>query len=218
MSLPIRRYIGEDELLWLGPSDYDPLIGSQTADILRALERSRVKFANLISEQDCLAILRSLPEAGSETAVFCTESQRHQVVEDQMKEYFNTFANYHFEDGMDSEFSRGLEQIIRTAGTRIIRDLAAVILNKETSAAVASEVLIVLGRIDDPETAGHRRWCLEGALSSGSARIRYSAAMGLAILDDADAIPALELAIKDEQIEPLRRELEDILADLHQSK
>lgn len=119
-----------------------------------------------------------------------------------------------FEDGMESEFSKRLVSIIRKYGSAAIEAIAYPILHEEANPEVASEALHWLGHIDHAPTYDHRLRLLEQSLSCSSARVRDSAAVGLAYLDDPRAIPHLKQAIQREQCEELREDMKQVLEQL----
>ncbi len=121
----------------------------------------------------------------------------------------------YFEDGMDSEFSIKLIEYIEQYGDYAINELAHLILNEIVVDEVASEALRQLGHIDHPASYKARLWLLEKSLlACSSAMVRDGALLGIALLDDRQAIPYLRRAIQQEQCPELRESIEQVLEQL----
>ncbi|MBI3909963.1 MAG: HEAT repeat domain-containing protein [Armatimonadetes bacterium] len=123
-----------------------------------------------------------------------------------------------FEDGMESEFSQGLESLVSRYGSSAIPALADLIDDGCSSAEAASEALRWIGRIDYYSSRASRLWLLERSLASGSARIRDGAALGLAAMDEPHAIPFVSAAIQVERIPELRADLTQVLEQLESTR
>jgi len=119
-----------------------------------------------------------------------------------------------FEDGMSSEFSKKLVQLIQMEGQSVVSVLADLILNEEVNVEVGAETLRWIGRMWDPATYESRRWLLERSLFSRFPRIRDGAALGLSSMNDPLSIQYLKIASEREEIDELRADLERVLADL----
>lgn len=119
-----------------------------------------------------------------------------------------------FEDGMESNFSKGLNSLIRKYGNAAIDILTRFILTEAINPEVASETLRWVGYIDHLASYQYRRWLLERTLFCSSARVRDGAILGLASLDDPHAIPHLKRAIQRERYSELRRDMEQVLTQL----
>lgn len=145
-----------------------------------------------------------------------------QMLTDEIKEQFETlFAaakDEFFHDGVESEFSKTLLLRVDQYGDVAVEILTPLIMGGNANAAVASEALRWMGRIDDQSTHLSRYRLLEQALKSGSAWIRDGAILGLASMDDPAAIAAIKQAIDSEPIEELRHEMEQVLAQLESTR
>ena len=119
-----------------------------------------------------------------------------------------------FEDGMESEFSRGLVTYIKKYRNAAMEALERLILTEQVNAEIASETMRWLGHIDHLITYRHRLYLLERSLLNTSPRVRDGAGLGLASLDDPHAIPYLKKAIEREQIQELCHDLEQVLTQL----
>jgi hypothetical protein len=119
-----------------------------------------------------------------------------------------------FEDGMESEFSKNLIDLIKRYGNDALAELAYFIVYEKVSTEVTGEALRWLGLMDHPLSYHWRLWLLERSLSSRSARIRDGAVLGLAFLDDPDAIPYVRQAADREPVKELRSDMEQVLVQL----
>jgi HEAT repeat protein len=127
---------------------------------------------------------------------------------------FGAAKEQNFEDGMESEFSKGLLELVKECGADTIEALAPLIIEEKVNPEVASEALRWLGQIEHPVSYRARLWLLERGLRCSSARVRDGAALGLAFLDDPHAIPYLQQAIQQEHVSELRADMEQVLAQL----
>ena len=123
-----------------------------------------------------------------------------------------------FEDGMESDFSRSLSELILSFGHSAMEAIIPVALSEYINKEVASEAFRVLGRLNHKITYRDRLWLLERGLYSASARVRDGAVLGLAFLDDPIAIAPLKSAIERERIPELRQDMEQVLAQLEGNK
>lgn len=124
----------------------------------------------------------------------------------------------HFEDGMESEFSRRFIALILANPPTTLAALSDVLSAEQVNAEVAAEALRWLGRMESPDTELQRRLILEQGLKSPTSRVRDGAILGLASLNDPDALPALEHAIQQETIPELRADMVEVLEQLKQSR
>ena len=119
-----------------------------------------------------------------------------------------------FEDGMESDFSRNISDFIASFGHSAMEVIIPIILSEQTNTEVSSEAFRILGRLNHKITYRDRLWLLERGLYSTSARVRDGAILGLAFLNDSLAIAPLKSAIERERIPELRKDMEQILAQL----
>ena len=127
---------------------------------------------------------------------------------------FKTSNEQNFEDGMETEFSKKLILLIKEYADEAIEIITSIILYERVNAEVATEALRWLGNIDHAPSYRFRLWLLERSLSSPKARIRDGAILGLSSLNDPHAISFLKLAIKQEKCTELRKDMEQVLAQL----
>lgn len=119
-----------------------------------------------------------------------------------------------FEDGMESTFSRQLNSFVKKYGNAALEVIICLIVYERVDEEIAGEALRWLSRIDDTESYKYRRWLLERSLSLSSARVRDGAILGLASMDDKQAIPCLKSAIKKEHCSELKADMESVLKQL----
>jgi len=119
-----------------------------------------------------------------------------------------------FEDGMESDFSRNLSSFIASFGHSAMEVIIPMILSEQTNTEVASDAFRILGQLNHQTTYRDRLWLLERGLYSVSTRVRDGAVLGLAFLNDSLAIAPLKSAIERERIPELRKDMEQILAQL----
>ncbi len=127
---------------------------------------------------------------------------------------FKASEEQNFEDGMESEFSKKLILLIKEYADEAIEIITSIILYERVNAEVATEALRWLGNIDDAPSYGFRLWLLERSLSCSKGRIRDGAIVGLSYLNDPHAVSFLKLAIEREKCTELRKDMEQVLAQL----
>lgn len=131
---------------------------------------------------------------------------------------FEAAQDQYFEDGMESEFSRGLTALIAAYGNMTVHELAYLVLSEKVNAEVASEALRWLGNMPHGSSCHCRLWLLERSLLCSSPMVRDGAILGLASLDDPRAIPYIKRAIEREQCEALRKNMEQVLVQLERGR
>jgi hypothetical protein len=154
----------------------------------------------------------SLPDEPSENATNLHD--RPTELTESFRALFTAGKDQIFEDGIESEFSKDLVRLIKKYGNDTLAELAYFIVYEKASAEVMAEALRWLGLMDHLPSYYWRRWLLERSIRSHSARIRDGAALGLAFLNDCDAIPYLKQAIERELIEELREDMQQVLTQL----
>ena len=127
-----------------------------------------------------------------------------------IKTLFQNAQAVNFEDGMESDFSKELVRLVRQYGRLAMEVITTLIVNDNVAAEVTAEALRWLGRMDHLPSHHDRLWLLEKCLFSSSVLVRDGAALGLASLDDPQAIPYLQQAIQREKYPSLRGDLEQV--------
>jgi len=142
------------------------------------------------------------------------QQRRPERIEQKIEDLFKSAKEQVFEDGMESEFSKELISLVEKYGDVAMEVLAHLIVYEKVNAEVASEALRWLGRMDHTPSYRYRLWLLERSLRCSSARVRDGAVLGLASLDDPDAITHLKQAIQRERVEELRKDMEQVILQL----
>jgi hypothetical protein len=119
-----------------------------------------------------------------------------------------------FEDGMISEFSRDLTELLGQYGDSVIRAVGTRISNSAMISSIVAEALRWLGEVHHDSSRHERLRLLERELWNETARVRDAAALGLASMDDPAAIPYLERAIAQETNGELRADMQQVLEQL----
>lgn len=127
---------------------------------------------------------------------------------------FESYAHVEFEDGMDNGFVDELTDLIIKYGRKAVYAIVDIVAGKVAKPQLISEALRWLGLIKHPASYKERLYLLEVSLRSPSRWIRDGAALGLASLNDINAIPYLREAIDREQILDLRKDMELVLERL----
>jgi hypothetical protein len=119
-----------------------------------------------------------------------------------------------FEDGMESQFSRELDSLVRGFGAGSLDVLGVLLQDLSVSSVVRAEALRWVGRAEGAISHSARLLLLSTGLSSGSALVRDSAALGMAAMDDPAAIPLLEQAVELERNSELKADMRQVLEEL----
>jgi hypothetical protein len=129
---------------------------------------------------------------------------------------FSIARDEEFEDGVETQFSINLNRAVQMAGQMSIEVITDLILTGKVNIEVGAEALRWIGRINDPATYESRQWLLERCLFSRFPRIRDGAALGLSSMDDPHSTKYLRFAVGREEIDELRKDLEQVLQDLEE--
>jgi hypothetical protein len=142
------------------------------------------------------------------------EPGRPEKIAQQIEALFEAAKEERFEDGMESEFSNELISLVEEHGSAAIHALTNLIISEGVNAEVVSEALRWIGWMDTPLLHHDRLWLLVRSLDHSSARVRDGAVLGIASMDDPDAIPYLRKAIQREGNTELRKDMEQVLVQL----
>lgn len=127
---------------------------------------------------------------------------------------FDSASEQRFEDGRSSDFSRTLLELIHSYGTAAVAEFERWVRGGKLNDEVLGEALRWLATSDHRESRKYRMLLLQECLRSPSPMIRDAAALGLALIDDPGAIPALEEAIDREHYPEVREGLQQVLDQL----
>ena len=142
-----------------------------------------------------------------------TKTAQPQILIHRIKTLFSVASDETFEEGMDSHFSKSLTSIIEQYGDTAVAVSSDISVRPETNSEVAYEAMRLFGRIDHLSTHKKRMGALIRGLQHPLPRVRDGAALGLASMDDPQAIPALREAIQQEPCEELREDMEQANPD-----
>jgi len=187
-------------------------------EVLRGVTMPALEFNRVLREALWVA-------AGDTTGKYYTwlenstaQQERPKQIDQEITILFEAAKEQDFEDGMESEFSKGLISLIKKYGNAVMEVISDLIIHEGVNAAVASEALRWLGRMDHPTSYYFRLWLLERSLRCSSAMVRDGAALGIASLDDTHAIPYLKQAILRENYAELREDMEQVLVQLENAQ
>ena len=119
-----------------------------------------------------------------------------------------------FEDGVESNFVKGLSSLVKGGGTPSLATILKVIERENHNEEIAAETLLWLGRLDDSSTHQARLNLLERSLEHTSPRVRDAAATALASMDDPKSLHALKQAVERERNLDLREDMRQVMAEL----
>ena len=119
-----------------------------------------------------------------------------------------------FEVGMKSQFSRGLQQLCAYAPVAVMQSLKVRLVDDGIRAEVLAETLEWASEQEAIALRDSVIDFLSMGLRHASSLVRDSAALSLASLDEAAAIPPLQRAFEREKVPELRDDLGDLIRSL----
>lgn len=143
-------------------------------------------------------------------------------LETKLRTIYRNGRHEFFEDGMESEFSIALTEILKTDGPEVLEILKTYLNDDNVSFEVFSEGLVWIGHFvqdDNEHLKDASRLFLEYCLlNTISQRVKDSAGLGLALIDDPKSIPTLQMAVNRE-VEPkygpsVKKNLQQVLDQL----
>ena len=182
-----------------GELDTEIVSGSQTFMLFSAIFK-----AEEANERESLS-----PESS-----LTTMDTQSRITVNEIKALFAAARYEVFEEGMDSHFSRCLTSMIEQYGNKAVEVSLDLSVQSGTNSEVAYETMRLFGRIDHPATYKERMNALIRGLRHSVPRVRDGAALGLASLDDPQAIYALREAIAREQCQELWEDMKQVLEQL----
>lgn len=153
------------------------------------------------------------PPAQAETAGVRPDPSQEEL-ERHVKGVLEAARDERFEDGMESSISRTLVPLVERYQTELAESLFYWLVPGRASPRVTAESLRWLGDMDHAPSHNWRRRLLERCLEAPSVAVRDAAGVGLASMDDPQAIPAVKDAIAREPSAELRQCLQQVLAQL----
>jgi hypothetical protein len=139
---------------------------------------------------------------------------RDRATEQKFKLVMQRGKEEQFEDGMESRLSKDLEILVKGFGPDSKDILSRLLEDESISSLVWAEAMRWIGRAEEFMSRSSRLSLLKQALSSDSFVVRDGAALGLASMDDPDAIPFLERAVASETVNELRADMRQVLEQL----
>ncbi len=156
-----------------------------------------------------------LPDRGGSSEAGPNPSQEE--LEHHVTGIFEAARDEHFEDGMESSISRTLVPLVEQYHTELAEFLFYCLVPGRVSPQVTAESLRWLGDMDHAPSQNWRRRLLERCLEAPSVAVRDAAGIGLASMDDPQAIPSVKGAITREPCAELRECLQQVLAQLERN-
>lgn len=126
-----------------------------------------------------------------------------------------------FQNGMESIFSRDFTALLETHGVSALVALDALLESgAQLSDEVIGEACRWMGHLEQPTTHVYRRHILCRLLctSKRSLDVRDGALLGLASLDDPDALPCVEYALEREASDDFKRMIQQVVDQLRETK
>jgi hypothetical protein len=120
------------------------------------------------------------------------------AAQDAVAALFAGAAEEHFEDGVETSFSRALVAMMRRGDSAQVQAIGAILLSGQLKPEAAGEALRWLGRLEDSATYYFRRTVLVACLWSAHPAVRDAAGLGLASLDDPAVLPTLRAVLAKE--------------------
>ena len=150
----------------------------------------------------------------NESRLRLTGSLNPSWVETQLNRLFSVAQEEQFEAGMESRFSRSLQQLHARDPSAVLQSLRARLLSNNTGPEVLAEGLQWASRQEKPTLRGRIIDLLSTGLNNESPLVRDAAALGLAYLDEDTAIGYLKQAIEREPVPELHTDLESLIHSL----
>ena len=165
--------------------------------------------------------IRSLQEKISDSPFDSSTSEEHFLREDLsriIQIIFEAGKNEQFEDGMKSDFSVAIENIIKNYQDHAIEMLSEFLTSNKIDSDLLCETLRTLGNSQDDETEQIRFQILIPYLSHTSPFIRDCTGLALYDLESPNAIPYIRKAIDKELYQSLKMDFKKIINELQEIK
>ena len=165
--------------------------------------------------------IRLLQEKISDRPFDSSTSEAHFLGEDLsriIQIIFEAGKNEHFEDGMKSDFSVAIENIIKNYPEHAIEMLSEFLASNKIDSDLLCETLRTLGNLQDDETEQIIFQILIPYLSHPSPFIRDCTSLALYDLESPNAIPYIKKAIDKERYQSLKMDFKKIIKELREIK
>ena len=122
------------------------------------------------------------------------------------------------EDGVDPTFAASFNEIIQKHGSLVIDELELVLDRGGVNQEVVEETLILIGSIEHEPTHRARLSILQKFLLSDDVRLRDTAGLGIAALNDSSALNDLRRVAEGEASPRLRRNFALVIDQLERTR
>ena len=129
----------------------------------------------------------------------------------ELSSIFELAAGEDFEDGVETEFSRRIEEFVRNSGLRGISLIEQALIAGTYREQYIAEALLWIGDMEHEESRAERRQLLKHALTSESIFVFDAAVSALSYLGDTSCIPALEETLEGVTFQPVRVNIENTI-------
>lgn len=181
-------------------------------------EMAKRKPASLLQPLISLSNIIVLTPSQSETVDSDEMERRINGVRKELLDACEAAREEHFEDGMESKFSRTITRIFSKLGAEASVALSQIIGSSLTNVEIAGEALRWMSRVDDESTTFAREIVLRECLDNASISIRDGAISGLATMDATGLIPNLKARLEREPNEYIKKRISRILTHLETVK
>lgn len=207
------RSTGRDEAKWLGKAEPETLF-YQGATSVVAEPMFRTKLAIMGAESAPPDEIHVSAEAATDVVSPVPDTE----LLSRLEAMFANAGAETFFDGMDSDFSRSFHSMVRSYGHPAIDAIGRMILSNRLDIEVAGEALRQFGSVDDLRSHRNRLTLLLRILESPDPRLRDSASIGIATMDDPTAIDGIRRAAEQEISPRLRNNLQLVLDQLEETE
>lgn len=135
-------------------------------------------------------------------------------LEAELDSLFLAAGEEQFEAGMESQFTRGLQQLSEYNPNLVLKSLKARLESDKGNSGAIAKTLEWVSHQENPSLFNDIVGVLLIGLKHASPLVRDTAALGLAYFDEGKAIGYLKQAIEKEDVPELREDLEDLLQSL----
>ena len=197
-------------LVWLVPGDATEDLRRWSSRAFRDPTGNIIRLANARPLDEIADVVDGCATVNKSTPVASVPRQ----VGEQLNRLCLAAHDEQFEAGVESRFSRGLQQLCAYDPASVLQALRVRLTNNDASSEVLAEILQWTSR----QEADAIRALVVDLLSTGlhhtASLVRDAAASGLAYLDEGVAISHLRQALAREKVPELRQDLEDLICSL----
>lgn len=181
-----------------------------------------LKIASEITTCDLPEILRSSLQENISDSPFDSSTSEEDFLREDLSRIiqiiFNAGKNEQFEDGIKSDFSVAIKNILINYQDYAIKMLSEYLTSNKIDSGLLCETLRTLGNLQDSETEQIRFQILIPYLSHPSPFIRDCTGLALYDLESPNAIPYIRKAIDKELYQSLKMDFKKIISELQEIK